>query len=491
MKVLYYIYIILLLPSLCWSQELGFKKIYAGTTTRVTFVDILWDGEKLITTGQFLSSDTLPNGALNGLMYMELDTNGNTLHTDIYYRPNVGITSFRGNDATLRSNNDVLVATQLINDPSGLVCTYRAGELISAKTYNPLPSENAILRNIVELPDGLLIAGSLTNINPSDGLLIKTDSVGNIIWERDYSVNGLFSSINEPYIMDANTILLPGGISFHDPPLNSWSKSRIVTTDSLGIIKKEWQSVKNKETGIKKRLLRLPNSNWLYTTTEVVPLPQFNDRGYLPKLVCRDSNFNLVWERTLTTTALNTNYFSDLIATADGNFITIGSWQGRPNLMVHKFSPTGSLVWTYFGSEDLNDVYEYDFGGVVEIPSGSIFTAGLIESISLEGSAGVLIKLSPNGCIDADCDDTKINNTLDLLTAEKIRVFPNPTSDLIQVTNPIGGLIEIFDVSGKLIKSFAVTGSNQMVSIKDIPSGTYFLKMHEKTLQVTYQIVKI
>jgi hypothetical protein len=71
-----------------------------------------------------------------------------------------------------------------------------------------------------------------------------------------------------------------------------------------------------------------------------------------------------------------------------------------------------------------------------------------------------------------------------------IKVYPNPTSNLINISNPIGEQIEIYDISGRKIKVVTVSNDQQVIDIQELLAGVYLLKMHEKTLHVTYKIIK-
>jgi hypothetical protein len=112
-KVLFFILIIL--PYISDSQQPGFRKLYSGELTGAGFVDIVWNGEKLITSGQFLT-DTAPNNAINGLLYMELDTNGNTLFTDIYFHPSDAVAPGIDNSLFFSDKGIVYSMNQILYD---------------------------------------------------------------------------------------------------------------------------------------------------------------------------------------------------------------------------------------------------------------------------------------------------------------------------------------------------------------------------------------
>jgi len=486
------IFIILIFVSvLCWSQQPGFKKLYRGDITGASFVDILWDGEKLITAGQFLT-DTAPNNALNGLLYMEMDTNGNTLFTDIYFHPNEAVTPDINNSIAKSTDGKVYSMSQILYDTSVLLTIYQNSVRLNSKVI-PVYGLNCWLYHYIELDSNILLTGMVQNHQyRTEGILLKSDKTGNEIWQKNYGHSGIDCGISEPFILDVNTIIIPGLKRYwptSGPIINKWTKSWVIAVDSIGNIKWEWESEKNVESGIATRIQHLPNGNWLYATTEFTPMPgQIDDFGTRPKLICRDSSFNLVWEKYLSDFDSKTNYIVDITPTSDGNFLVVGRWNWYTTTTIHKFSPDGNSIWSYH--DDCEPFLNCDnlLGGVVEIPSGSIFAAGYTENYATNFASGLLIKLDKNGCMDTLCSG--MTGTHETNLASKIKVYPNPTYDIINISNPIGTQIDLFDITGRKVSNTPVTGDNQIIDIRTFPRGVYLLKMQEKTLHVTYKIIK-
>jgi hypothetical protein len=494
--VMKYLFIILLiiLPLCCTGQQPGFRKLYNGETTGATFVDIVWDGEKLITTGQFLT-DTASNNALNGLLNMELDTNGNVLFTDIYFHPNDAVTPQIQN-SIYQSNNGLTYAMgQILDITSSYLSIYNDLGRISTVVI-PVDGLQSWLYHCIDWNQNILLAGRRSNYQyDSEGMLIKSDPMGSEIWRKYYGVPNRRCGIEEPYIIDDNTIVLPGFKNYtpdNGPIINKWTRTWILTVDSLGNIKDEWESPKNVENGVATRMLKMPDGNWLYTTSEFIPIPDFDDYGLHPKIVCRDSNFNLVWERYLESYPSSINYSIDLQGTSDANYIVVGrnvlgfSTFGS---FIYKFNPNGEGIWQFMNNCEPIEHCDQVLGGVTELPGGSIVAAGYVENFAEGKAYGLLIKLDKNGCIDTLCSST--TGTYEVELASKIKVYPNPTSDIITITNPIGSTIEVFDMTGRLVRSESVNGGVQTVSLQGVPSGAYVVRMQEKTLRVSYQIIKI
>jgi hypothetical protein len=488
-------FLLFALPVFCIGQQPGFRKLYNGETTGSTFVDIVWDGEKLITTGQFLT-DTAPNNALNGLLYMELDTNGNTLFTDIYFHPNDAVTSSIGNCIAM-INDQVYITSQMFNQvQENLLVTYNNSERVYSGIINSIGFRTWLF-NVTKYDNNILLSGGNQNFSyNSEGMLVKYNPTVGEIWRKYYGTPNRRCGIEEAYIVDANTIVLPGFKNYwpdNGSIINKWTSTWILMVDSLGNVKDEWESPENMENGVATRMLKTQDGNWLYTTAEFIPMPgQIDDFGMRPKIVCRDSNFNLVWERYFSNNPVSFNYSIDLQSTRDGNYIVTGRSAFEAFVggsFVYKFAPNGEPIWRYLNHcEPLEDCDQV-LGGITELPGGSVVAAGYVENFAEGKAYGLLIKLDKNGCIDTLCSST--TGTYEVEAVSKIKVYPNPTSDMLNISNPIGERIEIFDISGKLVRTVPVQPRNQSIHIHDLPVGAYIVRMQEKTLRVSYKIIKI
>lgn len=79
------------------------------------------------------------------------------------------------------------------------------------------------------------------------------------------------------------------------------------------------------------------------------------------------------------------------------------------------------------------------------------------------------------------CMDNLITNHNSFIGIEKyqttnISVFPNPTCDVIYFEGSNGSVFEIFDANGKKMKDGILATNN--IDIRDLPQGSYYLKIH-------------
>ncbi len=92
-------------------------------------------------------------------------------------------------------------------------------------------------------------------------------------------------------------------------------------------------------------------------------------------------------------------------------------------------------------------------------------------------------------------DDILVMKTSEYLAIQEIEkksfsVYPNPTSDLINIEseNEIVKSIEINDVNGRLIPLNNI--NNQTIDISSFANGTYFLKINSNTGEEVHKVIK-
>lgn len=87
-----------------------------------------------------------------------------------------------------------------------------------------------------------------------------------------------------------------------------------------------------------------------------------------------------------------------------------------------------------------------------------------------------------------------ITNVEDLDAKFLVNIFPNPTSEAVNLTvEEYGGVtFQLFDVAGKLLTQASLTGKNTTVKVGDYPKGTYLLTLtQEENKKVkVYKIIK-
>ena len=83
-----------------------------------------------------------------------------------------------------------------------------------------------------------------------------------------------------------------------------------------------------------------------------------------------------------------------------------------------------------------------------------------------------------NNGIDEDCDGMDLVTSTHELSGSKIKVFPNPVIDLIniEVSKNLTYKTSLFDLQGRLIES---SNNSKTINVSSLPSGTYILEIKD------------
>ncbi len=68
----------------------------------------------------------------------------------------------------------------------------------------------------------------------------------------------------------------------------------------------------------------------------------------------------------------------------------------------------------------------------------------------------------------------------DFEEATAVGVFPNPATDMVQLTAPVGAQVQILSLSGQVMLNTNMNDSKQEVNVADFNNGIYFVRIQEK-----------
>ena len=128
----------------------------------------------------------------------------------------------------------------------------------------------------------------------------------------------------------------------------------------------------------------------------------------------------------------------------------------------------------YDGSEfsDLSteDVYEGMNTYSLVLSNATLDQNGLLFRCKVTSKNGEEVFTEPAGFSVRDC-------TLDIPESKNMSLFPNPTSDLIQLTNGTTGTYHIISISGRIVSSGELTTQTPQIDLATIPKGLYLFQL--------------
>jgi len=191
--------------------------------------------------------------------------------------------------------------------------------------------------------------------------------------------------------------------------------------DTLGNILWEWES-EEAEEHLVRGIQQAENGDWIYSTRSYHAI---DDLYYylLPKVVRRDSNFNLLWEYELAQSQSTHNETIDFMpAPGGGEWLGIGNWalpdnytQQNPGTdpyiggCQYKISGVGDSLWVHCDTGYVEQGYalSHSLGGMTVLPGGSMVSVGSFtardSATGFSRPVGWVIKRDKHGCMEELC----------------------------------------------------------------------------------------
>ena len=401
------------------------------------------------------------------------------------------------------------------------------GELIWSKTIGGCGWETG--NSVCLLPDGgYVIAGETTSgqAGSRDMYLIRLDSSGNILWEKTFGGSGVDTAESVCTTQNGDILVCGYTESFG----NGESDIYVVKTDSDGEVL--WEKTfggAGPETG--DCIVPDVNNNFLiagstgsYTSNRDAFLVQIDSEGELiwsdyygdeggeegydrATSVCllSDGGYALAGESNgddfcgaflVKADSLGNEIFvncygdgfydygRDVIESEDGGIIICGSTKSYPNcendIYLFKTTPDGQLVWEKtFGTEGKSEWGE----AICRTSDGNYVILGQTESYGSGGFDVWLIKT----------DDPLQGVSEDEFAPINFAISPNPTGSNIYISSTLSGtcLLEIYDISGRLVKETYITPDNGAINIDKLSKGMFTARISTADQSASTTFVKL
>jgi len=290
-----------------------------------------------------------------------------------------------GKSVLQTSDNGFLIAGSFSDSVNGnevwLIRTDHLGNIVWEKKYGQTFHEygNSVC---ADHNGGFVIAGSTNSTANlrSDAFLMRTDAAGNIIWLKTYGDSSLYESANSVKKLSDGGYILTGNVS--DTSLNL--DVLVIRTDSLGNM--VWME----------RFGDSGSEEWGYSTYEsssgsfIITAHTntvFGAGNYDLWLLSVDSAGKQLWSRTLGGVGDDYGYTSE--KTSDGGFIITGTTSSFGNstfdIWLIRLNDSGDTLWTKtYGNSDIQVGY-----AVTETADkGFIITGG---SVSIGNESDLII----------------------------------------------------------------------------------------------------
>lgn len=396
------------------------------------------------------------------------------------------------------------------------------GDTVFTKKYLPpfLPQEEHEIdcKDLAILEDGgLLILGrTYTPTNISDLYLIKTDSIGNVLWEQTYGYD-LFDIGMHIQLTDDNRIIIIGEMSNWD---SAWSdyiyQNYIFEINESGGI--EWEYLTPEEELMFRPgdVISTSDGGLLISSSKGVegaPIDMYSPNivDWYANIYKLDADQNLEWETDVSGFFNGQeSVINSLIEVSDnsgfigaGHKVEYGDDMSKPNSIgiIAKISPTGDSLWTRSYRYLTDGWLRHSFAEVEELEDGFILIgeASLVnsfDSIDFPIQRGWIVKVDQYGCLVPGChlmSDVSEPNSKPQI---QVNVHPNPTSDYLNIyfRHPAmknNAQFDLLDANGRSVLSFESRQADitHMAEVSGLATGVYFLTCRVGQEVITKEVV--
>lgn len=316
--------------------------------------------------------------------------------------------------------------------------------------------------------DGYLISfDSLHNHMTSQIFIIKVDTLGNIIFKQDYGYlhsREILSSFKKSH--DGGFFLIG---SVRDE--GQWLQNYLVKTDSLGnmLWQRKWGSVYDDELY---DLHELSNGNLLltgYTSTDI----------YMPRacLTIMNSNATQQISQQLHLNSLNTYVsLTKIFPNSNGTYDVWGYEETgditRPYLLKlnSNFDSIDFHHYSYWneGFQPVNVLRD-----IVRLPDSGYVACGFGWDQYSSHDAW-LLRIDKDGCANVNCTPLNLSKN----NASAFQIYPNPANEILQLSSDESIKQCLFyDISGKVIMTIDSFQGGKNIDVSNLSDGLYLLKI--------------
>ena len=475
---------ILLLINLLAKAQITFTKFYNFELEEPFNVLELDDGYLMTTScGQTISTANL--------LIIKTDFLGDTLWVKRY---GDSLIRYQITSLVKTYDNNFITGTNVTN--YGLLIEYASlikfdsnGDTLWTNNIYAPGSDFYFGIYFIECSDhGFLISGQQADSLGTDGnaVLIKTDSLGNFQWSKTFGgvkFDCAYSSVELP---DKSFLTLGWTRSFSLGNRDLY----LIKTDSLGIL--IWQ--KNYGTtffdvgvGITKTM----DGNYLLAGAKGNPANS-GINGWLLKV---DTSGAILWQKTLTTNLFDSEIWWARELN-DGSIISAGSKTvtstSLDSAWVVKTNSLGVKLWER-GFQAGNN--HSCFRDVIATSDGGYACVGFVYTGPSGNEDGWLVKLDSMGCDSTGCAQYTGVGIDDLNNDTEFSLYPNPVQDVLTIRFKFSLYslcdVRVYNMLGEQVYAMRSFIQKQTtVPTTALPPGMYFVSLKYEGQTVTRKFVK-
>lgn len=489
-KIKSIVIVFILLGELVFSQQVYFSNRY-------DLSNLSYDGAKsiLVDTNQIVAACFWTDLTTYKLDLCFFDLQGTLLNKKTISAPNVSY--YAGISGSLNKTYDggfILAGTyEMGNSIDALLYRFNSiGDTLWTKRIGDSAEFQSGWQAKQTADSGFILCGQTTTYDPNgDFLLVKTDSLGNVQWEKHFG-SGLYD-LAQSVVQTADGGYFVGG-TFTNQLLSG--NGKYYKTDSLGNV--QWTAFygnpvqpDNFPTGIQTK-----DGGYLlggnYTDSSYF---QGDYRFGRLSLVKLNPNGSLLWDKKYLQTTFNLSILS-IRELADSSIIAVGTTSDTilnwPAGFILKTNQYGDSLW-YRTYELLtfNNSSENYLEDIYPMPDGGFVACGWVvpKPPDVGTQDAWVMRVDSLGCSYPLCDPTFGISPLSFGEGSGVRCYPNPFTNEVFIESNLKGELEIYNVHGKRVLTQKING-NTNLNLAALTQGLYLVTIKTKQGAVSAKIIK-
>jgi hypothetical protein len=425
------------------------------------------------TDGGYLTAGQVITTTYRGLYFVKTNAVGDTLWTKLYEKNSFAY--YSGNSIIGNATGGYALGCSIVNiatsDANALLVKLDAnGDTIFTKQF-ATPFWEAF-NFCIQNPDGTYILAGGSKAFSGGGnenmWLVKTDSTGNLLWQKNYGGSGEESALSVSKTTDNGYILAGNTNSYGAGSYDMY----IVKVDSAGNF--QWQktfggSLSEGADGV------IQTSNGDYIINGGYRLTSFDFDAYIVRI---NSVGGLVWQKKYGKNQTD-EFDGKPIELSNGNIVICGILSDtitpyNPKGWLVQLNSLGDSLWSMKFDKWNDQNYFTDIKHTTD--NGFIISGYAINSLGIDGGEDMwLVKVDSMGaCLVTGINDLKpIENDLN-------KLYPNPNNGNMQFDYFLDqgkkGELLIYNALGQFIKKYTLTEGTNSLQINEttLENGIYF-----------------
>ncbi|MEZ4888558.1 MAG: T9SS type A sorting domain-containing protein [Chitinophagales bacterium] len=464
---------------------------------------------------------------VGGISLTKIDTEGELIWKKLYKSPTPPLSLLPANWGLLPlQDGGFMMAgssyTETTNEDMFLMRLDSAGNELWFKRYGGSQWERGRTSGILQGEDGNILflaeKGIYNDLPTWDIYLVNFDKNGKMIWEKTYGGDQFERSVGFEFDKDGG--LLIGGHS-RSAPAEINGDGILIKTDSEGNVL--WQKLfgGSREEGAVQAQATHTREGYIATVYIDTTLVENQEPKTVHFTYGLDAQGDIIWERHFASQKFKAP--DDFVELEDGSIIIVGFDENVPQIpdedniyniresygWMAKLSSEGELLWEKHFYDDRAITPVMGFRDVELTLDGGLIMTGQIwnrnevyveelDSLFVIFNRDIwVVKTDLDGCMYPDCGDNDVvyvdipDLSPSVLTASEVplfQVFPNPTRHQTQLyfpnTNLLKGkevVLEVFDLQGRLVFEQELLGGKERsfweLAVSDWRRGMYVLQL--------------